>query len=233
MLSVNAELVRLYWDMGRIIDERQKREGWGAAVIPRLARELRNELPELKGFSERNIKSMVAFYREYRDPAAIVQQPVAQLSSQLILPQALAKLATGGVLPPTAVGSPESLLGFIPWGHHVLLMLKVKDLYVRRWCMEETLANGWSRNVLALQIDARAHARHGRAISNFAALLPAPQSAPAQQTLEDPYIFDFLTLTEPFHERELETQFGRDVEKFLLELGGRLKRCEPRRPVPA
>ena len=50
VLSVNAELVRLYWDIGQIIDERQQREGWGAAVIPRLARELHNELPELKGF---------------------------------------------------------------------------------------------------------------------------------------------------------------------------------------
>jgi predicted nuclease of restriction endonuclease-like (RecB) superfamily len=218
-LAVNAELVRLYWDIGRIIDERQKREGWGAGVIPRLARELKNELPELKGFSERNIKSMVAFYREYRDPAAIVQQPVAQLPSQPILPQALAKLATGGVLAPAAVGSLESLLWLIPWGHHVLLMLKVKDLSVRRWYMEQTLANGWSRNVLTLQIDAQAHARHGKAVSNFAALLPAPQSDLAQQTLKDPYIFDFLTLTEPFHERELETQLVRDVEKFLLELG--------------
>ena len=55
VLSVNAQLVRLYWDIGRMIDARQIREGWGAAVIPRLARELHNELPEEKGFSERNI----------------------------------------------------------------------------------------------------------------------------------------------------------------------------------
>jgi len=219
VLSVNSELVRLYWDIGQIIDERQQREGWGAAVIPRLARELHNELPELKGFSERNIKSMVAFYREYRDPAAIVQQPVAQLPSQPILPQALAKLATGGLVPPAAAGSPESLLWLIPWGHHVLLMLKLKDLSVRRWYMEQTLANGWSRSVLTHQIETRAHIRHGKGVSNFAALLPAPQSDLAQQTLKDPYIFDFLTLTEPFHERELETQLVRDVEKFLLELG--------------
>lgn len=88
-------------------------------------------------------------------------------------------------------------------------------------------AGTWSRrsptagaaNVLALQIDARAHARHGKAASNFATLLPAPQSDLAQQTLKDPYIFDFLTLTEPFHERELETELIRHLEKFLLELG--------------
>lgn len=62
-------------------------------------------------------------------------------------------------------------------------------------------------------------ARHGKAVSNFAALLPAPQSDLAQQTLKDPYIFDFLTLTEPFQERELETELVRHLEKFLLELG--------------
>jgi hypothetical protein len=81
VFSVNAELVRLYWDIGRLIDERQRNEGWGAGVIPRLARELHNELPEEKGFSERNIKRMLAFHRAYPDPAAIVPHPVAQLPS--------------------------------------------------------------------------------------------------------------------------------------------------------
>jgi hypothetical protein len=77
-------LVRLYWDIGRIIDRRQRQEGWGAGVIPRLADSLRNELPEVKGFSERNIKSMLAFHRAYSDPSAIVQQPAAQLAGKPI-----------------------------------------------------------------------------------------------------------------------------------------------------
>jgi predicted nuclease of restriction endonuclease-like (RecB) superfamily len=114
---------------------------------------------------------------------------------------------------------PDAPFWSIPWFHHVILMQKVKDLPTRRWYMEQTLANGWSRNVLALQIDARAHARHGKAVSNFAAVLPAPQSDLAQQLLKDPYVFDFLTLTEPFQERELETELVREVQKFLLELG--------------
>ena len=75
--------MRLYWDIGHMIDQRQRQEGWGAAVIPRLARELRNELPEVKGFSERNIKLMVQFAHEYPDAfapsPAIGQPPVAQL----------------------------------------------------------------------------------------------------------------------------------------------------------
>ena len=92
VLAVNAELVRLYWDIGRIIDDRQQREGWGAAVIPRLAKELKNELPELKGFSERNIGRMIAFCREYRDPTAFLPQPAAKMETETILPQPAAEI---------------------------------------------------------------------------------------------------------------------------------------------
>ena len=100
-----------------------------------------------------------------------------------------------------------------------MLLEKVKDASVRFWYMQQTLANGWSRDVLAVMIDADAHRRQGQAVSNFEQLLPSPQSDLAQQTLKDPYIFDFLTLEEPFHERELETGLIRHLEKFLLELG--------------
>lgn len=74
MPGVNAELIRLYWEIGQMLDARQKSEGWGAAVISRLARDIRNELPEVKGFSERNIKRMLAFYREYLAAIAVWQQ---------------------------------------------------------------------------------------------------------------------------------------------------------------
>ena len=219
MLAVNAELVRLYWDIGQIIDGRQQREGWGAAVIPRLSRELLNELPEIKGFSERNIKRMLTFYREYLDPSAIVPQAAAQLLPTPILQLPVAKLDTAAKVPQAAAQLPDSLLWAIPWFHHIILMEKVKDLATRRWYMEQTLANGWSRNLLAAQIDAQAHARHGKAATNFATVLPAPQSDLAQQLFKDPYIFDFLTLTEPFQERELETELVRHLQKFLIELG--------------
>ncbi len=68
VLAVNAELIRLYWGIGRLLDERQAAEGWGAGVIPRLANDLRNELPELKGFSSRNLDRMLAFARAYPEP---------------------------------------------------------------------------------------------------------------------------------------------------------------------
>lgn len=137
-LSANAEMIALYWDIGKLIFNRQKQEGWGAGVIPRLAKDIKNELPELKGFSERNIKFMVQLFKEYESDAAIGKQAVSQLEN-------------------------------------------VKRLVSQ--------------------------------------ILPDPQSDLAQQSLKDPYIFDFLTLTEPFKERELETELVKHLEKFLLELG--------------
>jgi predicted nuclease of restriction endonuclease-like (RecB) superfamily len=98
-------------------------------------------------------------------------------------------------------------------------MEKESDLPARRWYMEQTLAHGWSRDVLSMAIGADAYRRRGGAVTNFDQILPVPQSDLAQQTLKDPDIFDFITLDEPFHERELETSLIRRLERFLLELG--------------
>jgi predicted nuclease of restriction endonuclease-like (RecB) superfamily len=219
ILAANAELVQLYWDIGRMIDNRQQQEGWGAAVIPRLARELQNELSEVKGFSDRNIKRMLAFYREYRNPSAFGQQTVTQLPAPTKVPQAAAQMDALIKVPQDAAQIRDSLLWSIPWFHHIILIEKVKDRNVRLWYIQQTLANGWSRNVLLAMIQSEAYRRQGKAITNFDQRLPAPQSDLARQTLKDPYIFDFLTLDEPFHERELETNLLHQLERFLLELG--------------
>jgi predicted nuclease of restriction endonuclease-like (RecB) superfamily len=205
VLAVNAELIRLYWEIGHMLDTRQRVEGWGAAVIPRLAVDIRNELPDEKGFSERNIKRMLAFYREY-PLLAFVPQPVAQIESAAKVPQVVALFSA-------------ELVQAIPWGHHLMLIEKTKDLSTRHWYMQATLANGWSRSVLQMQIETAAHTRQGKTTSNFVQRLPQPQSDLVQQTLKDPYLFDFLTLEQPFHERELETGLIQHLEKFLLELG--------------
>lgn len=204
--AANAELIRLYWQVGSLLDKRQALEGWGAAVIPRLASDLANELPEVKGFSERNIRLMLQFYRAYPQllgpDGEFVQPAVAQL------PQAA---NNGPLLQP--------LVAQLPWAHNMLLLQALKDDATRVWYAKQTLQHGWSRNILKMQIDSAAHLRQGAAVSNFASRLPAPQSELAQQTLKDPYIFDFLTIDAQFHERELETGLIIHLEKFLLELG--------------
>lgn len=194
-LSVNTEMLIMYWDIGKMLYERQKQEGWGTKVIPRLAKDISNELPELKGFSERNIKFMVQLYKEYGVNNAIGKQAVSQLENRKLL------------------------ISQIPWGHNILLMQKVKDISNRIWYIEKTIENGWSRDTLSLMIKSNAHKRHGKSISNFSLTLSDPQSDLARQSLKDPYIFDFLTMTEHFNERELELELIKHLEKFLMELG--------------
>ncbi len=206
-LSVNAELIYLYWDIGQMIEKRQKMEGWGTGIIPNLSKDLRNELPEIKGFSERNIGYMIRFAREYPD-LSILQQPVAKIKK------------TQKILDPSSISAKvQQAVAKLPWGHNVLLISKIKNFSARLWYMNMTIKEGWSRNVLQLMIDNQTYERGGQAITNFEQRLPAFQSDLAKQTLKDPYIFDFLTLEEPFHERELETGLVRHLEKFLLELG--------------
>lgn len=218
-LSANAEMILMYWDIGRMIAARQKEEGWGTGVIPRLAADLKNELPEQKGFSERNLKYMIRFVREYGEPpaspqpAAKMQRPAAllQLTGQLdnvIVQQAAAQLPM-----------PLQVIFGLPWFHHIVLIEKLKDLPIRYWYARQALEQGWSRDTLILQIKNGVHQRQGTAITNFTTTLPEAHASLAQGLLKDPYLFDFLTLAEPFHERELETGLLNHIQKFLLELG--------------
>ncbi len=142
-LSVNAEMILMYWDIGRMIHERQQKRGWGAGVIPRLAKDIRNELPEVKGFSERNIGYMIRFAREYEKP--ILQQAVAKLATGSKVPQPVAQMPDGNPLQ-----NLQQLVAQIPWGHNIQLMEKVKDLPSRLWYMQQTIEQGWSRDVLGL-----------------------------------------------------------------------------------
>jgi len=183
-LSANRELILLYWEIGRMILERQRKEGWGSKVIDRLAHDLRREFPDMKGFSARNLKYMRAFAEAYPDKK-FVQEVLAQIT----------------------------------WYHNITLLEKVKDPKERIWYIQQTIEHGWSRNVLVHQIESGLYHRKGKAITNFDRTLPAPQSDLAQEMLKDPYVFDFLGLTEDIRERELEKQLIARIRDFLLELG--------------
>lgn len=106
-------------------------------------------------------------------------------------------------------------------GHHCILLDKVKDPDARLWYIQKTVECGWSRNVLALQIESGLYERQALSVKthNFPATLPKPQSDLAHDFLKDPYSFDFLTLTEEAQEREIETALTTHITQFLLELG--------------
>ena len=184
VLAGNAVMVLLYWDIGHSILDKQAAQGWGSRVIDRLAADLREAFPEMKGFSPRNLKCMRAFAAAWPE-REIVQASLAQLT----------------------------------WYHHIALLEKLDNPASRLWYAARTLEHGWSRNILALQIDAQAHRRHGKAQTNFLATLPPPDSDMAVQVFKDPYLFDFLGTDAPRREAELEQGLVEHIQKFLLEPG--------------
>lgn len=107
----------------------------------------------------------------------------------------------------------------LPWGHNMVLIDRLDSAEERLWYAQKALENHWSRNVLVMQIESGLIARSGKAISNFAIRLPAPESDLARAMLKDPYCFDFLGLTEAAQERDIEAALIRQVTEFLLELG--------------
>jgi predicted nuclease of restriction endonuclease-like (RecB) superfamily len=193
----SRELIELYWYIGRSIVERQKSEGWGRSVVERLASDLQKAFPGIAGFSPLNVWRMRAFYLAWTEDLQKLSQPVTELEAKK-----LSRLVTE-----------------IPWGHNIVLMQRVKDPLTRIWYSRMTVERGWSRDVLVAQIESRLHNREGKALTNFKATLPAPQSDLAQQTLKDPYVFDFLTLGEDAQEREFEQGLLDHIQKFILEMG--------------
>ena len=113
----------------------------------------------------------------------------------------------------------EKMVKSIPWGHNQRIMYKCKDINEVLFYVQKTMDNNWSRNVLEHQIDSNLYERRGKAITNFQVKLPIPQSDLAEQTLKDPYNFDFLTLREEYDEKELEDALVNQITQFLLELG--------------
>ncbi len=211
-MAASAELLVLHWDIGRLIVDRQRREGWGTKVIDRLAADLQREFPGRQGFSPRNLKYMRAFAEAWPD-GVIVQPAVVQMSDPAIVQAALAQI------PDTAPSIVQAALAQLPWYHHTILLNKLKTAADRLWYAAKAVEYGWSGSILILQIDSGLHLRQGKSITNFRRTLPAPHSDLAQEITKDPYVFDFLGLTEDANERAVEMGLLTHVEKFLLELG--------------
>jgi predicted nuclease of restriction endonuclease-like (RecB) superfamily len=113
----------------------------------------------------------------------------------------------------------QQLAALLPWFHNCVLLDKVKAPLERLWYAEQTIQNGWSRNVLVMQIESGLYRRQGSATTNFRTTLPGPDSDLARQLIKDPYMFDFLALAKDARERELESGLLVHLRDFLLELG--------------
>ena len=182
-VSVNRELVMLYYNIGKVINAHKT---WGSKFIDNLAADIKLSFPNTTGYSARNLKYMAKFAAMFED-AEIVQAVLAQLT----------------------------------WYHNMALMDKTQDTEQYVWYAQETIKNGWSRNVLVHQIESGLYERQAIAekISNFENRLASPQSELAVQTMKDPYIFDFIPFKEDMVERDIEQALVKDITKLLLELG--------------
>ena len=191
-IQVNSELLRLYWQIGKDIVEKQAQAKWGDGFLQTLSADLCKEFPTMKGFSYRNLKSIRQWYLFYSQLDIIGKQVVSQL---------------------------EVSLFSIPWGHHIMIMQRCKNTQEALFYVHKTIENHWSRSVLEHQIALNLYVRQGKAITNFQHQLPPAMSDLAQELTKDPYIFDFLSITENYTEKELQQYLEDNVTKFLLELG--------------
>lgn len=184
--SVNKELIKLYWDIGRNIVEQQEKHKWGGAVVEKLANDLKEDFKNTFGFSVQNLWYMRQFYLEYKNDA-ILQQAVGEL----------------------------------PWGHNILIFSQIKDRKERMYYLKASVEMGWSRNVLLNQIRAGAYQYQKKIPKqhNFPKALPGHLAEQADESLKSVYSLDFLDITKPLIERELERRLVEKVKRFMLELG--------------
>lgn len=173
---------------------KQKNTKWGDAFLTTMSKDLQKTFPNMSGFSVQNLKNIRYWYKFYNSDENGLQA-VSQI--ELI----------------------EKLVKSIPWGHNQRIMYKCKNIEEALFYVQKTMDNGWSRTVLEHQIDSDLYHRQGKAITNFQSKLPEPQSDLAEQTLKNPYNFDFLALREKYDEKELEDALIKQITQFLLELG--------------
>ncbi len=193
-VKINYELLDLYWEMGRDIANKQENAKWGDSFLKVMSKDLQKTFPGMSGFSTQNLRSIRFWYKFYNDNVNCLQV----VSNFEVI---------------------EKMVKSIPWGHNQRIMYKCKDINEALFYVQKTMDNNWSRNVLEFQIDSNLYERQGKAITNFQVKLPIPQSDLAEQTLKDPYNFDFLTLREEYDEKELEDALVNQITQFLLELG--------------
>jgi predicted nuclease of restriction endonuclease-like (RecB) superfamily len=232
-IAVNTSLIQLYWNLGKMIAENQELFIGRNNYVTQLSKDLQVEFPEITGFSLRNLFYIRKFYQFYASNS--VQQLVRlneidEKDNSMQQVVALKEIEADSVSVQQAVAlnndsliqQPVGLISTInsvPWGHHVQILNKVKDVTEATFYLQQTIEYNWSRAILTLQIEQDLFKRQGKAITNFKNTLPEKQALMAQQIIKDPYNFGFLTLEPQVQELEIEKQLTDHITKFLLELG--------------
>ena len=216
-VDANRTLLEYYWSVGRDIEDKQYANTYGSKFYETLSHDMRSEMSGEKGFSEGNIRYMYRFYQLYNQ--LIVNPPQsAEEFSQTNLLQGVDDSDIAN-LPQLAERLYNEVCS-IPWDHQRRIIDKCKgDAKKALFFVRKVIENSWGRDVLLNFLGTDLYERQAKALTNFSKTLPAPQSDLAQQTTKDPYVFNFLAMTEDYNERELEDALVANVTKFLVELG--------------
>jgi predicted nuclease of restriction endonuclease-like (RecB) superfamily len=217
-IKINTELLHLYWDLGHDIVARQMETTWGSGFFEQLSKDLMLEFPDMKGFSIANLRFIKRFYLFYSQDISFRYQVGSEIKT-IVLQQAVGKLRINdneqNKIHQQLVSELENHSIFqIPWRHHVEIFTKCKSVKEALFYVQKTIKNGWSRAVLMNFMEADLYAAQGNALNNFEKSLPEPQSDLAREIIKDPYNFDFITLTEPYKEKELECAYNQHYKIF-------------------
>ena len=203
--AANEEMLRMYWDIGGMLQQSQDADGWGKKTLQRLAVDLKNDYSEIKGFTVRNMQYMVQFFNEYNQELTMVKRTASPIAKSLI-----SQLDEYNFTLP---------IKHLDWTHNLVLIKQVKDIRARYWYMVQSITNHWTTRYLQESIKLDDYGKHGALANNFTEILPAPEANDVKSMLKDPYIFDMLTFTEQYNERDVEIGLVKHVEKFLVEMG--------------
>lgn len=221
-VSVNTALLDFYWSLGKDISERYPGKKRNAHFFAELSADLKVAIPEANGFSVRNLQHIQRFYEFYSCAKQLVSRKVERTISyrqQLVAdktPNAYLQQVAEDNLPQVVA----DLIMQVPWGHHIVIMNKCGgDVEKALFYVRKTVENGWSRNVLAIEIDGDLYSRQGKAVTNFALTMPEADSDLAQQLTKDPYIFEVQGLAEKYRETELTKAMCENIVRLLNSMG--------------
>ena len=226
-VKVNSEQLLFNWQLGRDLVVRKAEEKWGNGIVEQVSLDLQAAFPEAKGFSARNLwnmKKWYSFYTSYEDFGDAVNALSGQMDiSNLKLQQVAAEIqetASEEKLQQVVAEIPfPAIFGFIPWGHHIEIITKCKDLHEALFYVKRTIEEGWSRNALDNCIRADMYHAVGTAVTNFSEKLPTTQGELAQEILKSNYDLGFVSLPPKYDENALEDVLEQRMTRFLLELG--------------
>lgn len=222
-IKVNAEQLIFNWQLGRDLVIRKAEERWGAGVVEQISLDLQAEFPASKGFSTTNLWYMKQWYQFYSTAIPKLQQLAGELQipdnqDGKKLQQLVGEIQQFEESKEQGTDMP-GLFMCVPWGHHIQILSKCKNIDEALFYIVRIASEGWSRNTLMNCIKADYYHTSGGAITNFSEKLPSPQSELAQAITKDTYDFGFVSLKKGYEEEELETELEKQLTRFLLELG--------------